>query len=180
MAAAERQRYEVVMPVGTPILDKLRALITHDGTPANERRVALERLEHLIRGHDGVSTVATRITRSTRIGRQRRMMPVDERERLTSFTEGLSIADFIALIVRACGQKGHIPEQIDFGSYGGDRPVIAVRFPIAASPQAVDFAAAVRETLPDTRVNLANRSGPEERLFLLYPPGKLGEVDAAA
>ena len=168
------------MPPGIAILDKLRALITHDGTPANERRVALERLERLVRGHDGPSSVATRITRSTRIGRQRRVLPVDERERLADYTEGLSLADCIARIARACGRQGHLPEQIDFGCYGSDRPVIAVRFPIEAAPQAVDFAQAIGETLPGTRVSLANRSGPEERLFLLYPPGKLGEVEAAA
>ena len=168
------------MPSGIAILDKLRALITHDSTPANERRVALDRLERLVRGHDGPSSVGTRITRSTRIGRQRRMLPVDERERLASYTEGLSLADCIGRIARACGRLGQLPEQIDFGRYGSDRPVIAVRFSIDAAPQAVNFAAAIGETLPGTRVNLANRSGPEERLFLLYPPGRLGRVEAAA
>ena len=168
------------MPSGIAILEKLRALITHDSTPANERRAALERLERLVRGHDGPSTVATRITRSTRIGRQRRMLPVDERDRLAGYTEGLSLADCIARIARACGPQGQLPEQIDFGCYGSDRPVIAVRFPVDAAPQAVDFAASIGETLPGTRVNLANRSGPEERLFLLYPPGKASGVEAAA
>ena len=167
------------MPSGIAILEKLRALITHDSTPANERRAALERLERLVRGHDGPSTVATRITRSTRIGRQRRMLPVDERDRLAGYTEGLSLADCIARIARACGQ-GQLPEQIDFGCYGSDRPVIAVRFPVDAAPQAVDFAASIGETLPGTRVNLADRSGPEERLFLLYPPGKASGIEAAA
>jgi hypothetical protein len=168
------------MPPGIAILEKLRALITHDGTPASERRAALDRLERLVRGHDGPSTIATRITRSTRIGRQRRMLPVDERDRLAGYTEGLSLADFIARIARACGQQGRLPEQIDFGCYGSDRPVIAVRFSVDAAPQAVDFAASIGEALPGTRVNLANRSGPEERLFLLYPPGKAIGVEAAA
>ncbi len=158
------------MPAGTAILEKLRALITHDGTPAGERQVALERLERLIRGHDGPSTVATRITRSTRIGRQRRLQPVDERERLGVYRDGLTLGDCIGSIARACGDNGHLPEQIDFGSYGSDYPVIAVRFSAETAPQAVDFAAAIGATLPGTRVNVANRCGPDERLFLLYPP----------
>jgi len=82
--------------------------------------------------------------------------------------------------VRACGENGALPEQIDFGCYGGERPVIAVRFSIEVAPSAIDFAAAVGTILPGTRVNLANRSGPEERLFLLYLPGKISALDAAA
>jgi len=159
------------MHAGTAVLDKLRALITHDGTPASERQVALERLERLLRGHDGPSTIVTRITRSTRIGRQRRTQQVDERGRLAAFVDGLSLAECIGHIVRACGANGPLPEQIDFGFYSGDRPVVAVRFPLEAAPPAVDFAAAIGGTLPGTRVNLANRCGPDERLFLLYPPG---------
>ena len=161
------------MPAGSAVLDKLRALITHDGTPAGERQVALDRLEHLLRGHDGPSTIATRITRSTRIGRQRRSHPVNERDRLTAYVGELSLGDCIGHIVRACGANSHLPEQIDFGCYGDDRPVVAVRFPLDAAPHAVDFAASIGTTLPGTRVNLANRSGPEERLFLLYLPGKI-------
>lgn len=168
------------MPAAFAVLDKLRALITHDGTPASERQVALARLERLLRGHDGPSTIATRITRSARIGRQRRTQQVDERERLAAYVEGFSIAACIGHIVRACGENGHLPEQIDFGYYGNDRPVIAVRFPLEAAPHAVDFAAAIGGTLPGARVNLANRTGPEERLFLLYLPGGTDDVDAAA
>jgi len=168
------------MPADTALLDKLRALITHDGTPASERQAALDRLERLLRGHDGPSTITTRITRSTRIGRQRRMQPVDERDRLGDYVDGLSLGDCIGQIVRACGQHGPLPEQIDFGCYGGERPVIGVRFSIEVAPPALDFAAAVGTLIPGTRVNLANRSGPEERLFLLYLPGKTCAVDAAA
>lgn len=168
------------MPADTAVLDKLRALITHDGTPESERRAALDRLERLLRGHDGPSSIATRVTRSTRIGRQRRVQSVDERDRLRGFVDALSIGDCIGHVVRACGEHGPLPAQIDFGSYGAERPVIAVRFPVETAPQAVEFAAAVSNTIPGTRVNLANRSGPEERLFLLYLPGKTGGLDAAA
>lgn len=168
------------MPAGTAVLDKLRTLITHDGTPASERQVALERLERLLRGHDGPSTIVTRVTRSTRIGRQRRSRAVNERDRLAAYVGGLSLGDCIGHIVRACGENSHLPEQIDFGCCSDDRPVVAVRFPIEAAPHAVDFAASVTATLPGTRVNLANRSGPEERLFLLYLPGKICGPDTLA
>jgi hypothetical protein len=168
------------MPADTAVLGKLRALIIHDGTPESERGAALDRLERLLRGHDGPSSITTRITRSTRIGRQRRVQSVDERDRLRGFVDSLSIGDCISRIVRACGEHGPLPAQIDFGSYGAERPVIAVRFPIEIAPQAVDFAAAVSDVIPGTRINLANRSGPEERLFLLYLPGRTAGLDAEA
>ena len=166
------------MQAGAAVLDKLRALITHDTTPATERQAALDRLERLLVGHDGPSTIVTRITRSTRIGRQRRTLPVDERERLAAYVDGLTLGECIGHIVRACGPNGQLPEQIDFGHYGVDRPVIAVRFPIETAPQAVDFAAAIGDTWPGTRVNLANRCDPRDRLFLVYLPGKTSDTTA--
>lgn len=168
------------MPATASLLDKLRELITHDGTPAIERRLALERLERLVRGHDGPSTITTRITRSTRIGRQRRSVAVDEFDRLAAYTAELSLADCIARIARASAPLGSLPAQIDFGCHGTDRPVIAVLFPAEEAPVALAFAVAIEAAFPGARVNLANRAGPGERLFLVYPPGRVTEVGVAA
>lgn len=168
------------MPATASFLDKLRELITHDGTPAAERRAALERLERLVRGHDGPVTAVTRITRSTRIGRLRRTVGVDELGRLAAYTHELSLADCIARIARACAPHGLMPTQIDFGCHGEDRPVIAVLFPAEEAPVTLDFARAIAAAFPEARVNLANRAAPGERLFLVYPPGTLGAVGSAA
>lgn len=168
------------MPATASLLDKLRELITHDGTPAVERRLALERLERLIGGHDGPTGITTRITRSTRIGRQRRSVAVDEHERLAPFTTEFTLADCIARIARASAPLGHMPSQIDFGCHEGDRPVIAVSFPIEEAPVVLDFATAIEAAFPAARVNVANRAAPGERLLLVYPPGKLWTGSAAA
>ncbi len=164
----------------TSLLGKLRELITHEGTSAAERCVALDRLERLVRGHDGPSTVTTRITRSSRIGRQRRAVAVDEMGRLGAYTTDLSLGDCVARIARASGHFGLMPTQIDFGWHALDRPVIAVLFPTEAAPVANDFAAAIAAEFAGARVNLANRSGPGERLFLVYPPGKAADAANAA
>jgi hypothetical protein len=168
------------MPSTSSLLDKLRELITHDGTSAAERSVALDRLERLVRGHDGPSSVTTRITRSSRIGRQRRAVAVDELGRLGPYTTDLSFGDCIARIARASGRFGLMPTQIDFGWHASDRPVIAVLFPTEAAPMAFDFAAAIDAEFAGARVNLANRSGVGERLFLVYPEGNAGDVGQAA
>lgn len=168
------------MPADSPLLQKLRALIIHEGTPATERQAALGRFERLLNRHDGPSVITTQITRSAKIGRQRRALPVDERARLEAYTEALSFGESIAMIVRACGPHGCLPMQIDFGCHAGDKPVIAVSFPREEAPSAVDFAAAVTTVMPEGQVNLANRSGPDERLFLVYPPGRVGEIGRAA
>lgn len=168
------------MPATASFLDKLRELITHDGTPAAERRAALDRLERLVRGHDGPSTAVTRITRSTRIGRQRRSVGVDEHGRLAAYTAELSLADCIARIARACAPHGLMPIQIDFGCHGADKPVIAVSFPDGEAPATLDFAMAIAAAFPEARVNLANRAEAGERLFLVYPPGTICAVGNAA
>lgn len=168
------------MPADQALLDKLRTMITHDGTPANERRAALERLERLVRGHDGPTTIATRITRSVRIGHKRRMSAVDERARLGAYTQALTLGDCIGRIARACGQHGRLPQQIDFGCHDGDKPVIAVHFPAEEAPNALEFSSAIGGTMPETRVNLANRADPGERLFLLYPPGRVSDLMVGA
>jgi hypothetical protein len=168
------------MPAASTLLDKLRELITHDGTPAAERSAALERLERLIGGHDGPSVIATRITRSTRIGRQRRAVVVDELGRLDRYTCELSVAECIAHIARASAPSGLMPMQIDFGTYSTDQPVIAVRFPAELAPRVVDFSAAIETVLPGSRVNLADRAGPGERLFLVYPKGQVVGAERAA
>lgn len=167
------------MPAASTLLDKLRELITHDGTPAAERRLALERLERLIAGHDGPSIAPTRITRSARIGRQRRALQLDELARLGPFTDQLSFADCIAAIARACAAHGVMPGGIDFGCRYEDQPVVAAVFLAEEAPNAVAFAAAIAEALPGTSVNLAERGGPNERRFLLYLPGKVFEPAAA-
>lgn len=164
------------MPVDQALLDKLRALITHDGTPANERRAALERLERLVRGHDGPTSITTRITRSVRIGQRRRSTAVDERSRLSTYTQALTISECVARIARACGPHGRLPQQIDFGCHDGDKPVIAVHFPSEEAPNALEFSAAISGTMAETRVNLANRADPGEKLFLLYPPGRVSDL----
>lgn len=158
------------------LLDKLRALIIHDGTPANERRAALERLERLVRGHDGPSTIATRITRSVKIGHKRRSTAIDERARLAAYTEVLTFGDCVARIARACGGQGRLPQQIDFGCHDGDRPVIAVHFPADEAPNALEFSAAVTGVLADCRVNLANIAPAGEKLFLVYLPGRVSDL----
>lgn len=168
------------MPAASTLLDKLRELITHDGTPAGERAAALERLERLVGGHDGPGVIATRITRSTRIGRQRRAFPVDELGRLDRYTAELCIAECIARIARACAPSGLMPMQIDFGTYGSDQPVIAVRFPVELAPRIFDFSATIETVLPGSRVNLADRAGPGERLFLVYPKGRVVGTNLAA
>jgi hypothetical protein len=168
------------MPATASLLDKLRELITHDGTPAVERRLALERLERLVRGHDGPSSIATRITRSTRIGRQRRSVAVDEHDRLAAYTVELSLADCIARIARATAPLGHMPSQIDFSCHDGDRPVIAVSFPIEEAPVVLDFSNAIEAAFPGARVNVANRANPGERLLLVYPPSKVSTGAKAA
>ncbi len=162
------------------LLDKLRALITHDGTPTSERQLALERLERLVRGHDGPSAIVTRITRSSRIGRQRRSLAVDEVGRLDAYTDALSLADCIARIARACAPHGVMPTQIDFGQHGTDKPVIAVLFPAEDAPATLAFSSAIEAAFTGARVNLANRSAPGERLFLVYPPGSVRAVGSAA
>ena len=167
------------MPAASTLLDKLRELITHDGTPAAERRAALERLERLIAGHDGTSIAPTRITRSTRIGRQRRALQLDELARLGPFTNQLSFADCIAAIARACAAHGIMPGGIDVGCRNADQPVVAVVFLTEEAPTVVAFAAAIAEALPGTSVNLAEHGGPNERRFLLYLPGKVVEPAAA-
>ncbi len=167
------------MPAASTLLDKLRELITHDGTPSAERRLALERLERLVAGHDGVGMPVTRITRSARIGRQRRALPLDELARLGPFTDRLSFADCIAAIARACAAHGMMPTGIDFGCRDEDQPVVAAVFPAEEAPNVVAFAAAMAEVLPGTRVNLAERGGPNERRFLLYLMGKVSELSEA-
>jgi hypothetical protein len=164
------------MPAASSLLDKLRELITHAGTPVPERRAALERLERLIAGHDGPALPPTRITRSARIGRSRRALTLDELGRLRAFTTQLSFADCIAGIARACEAHGIMPAGIDFGARDGEVPVVAVVFPKGEAPSAVSFAAAVDTTLPGTRLNLADHSGPDERRFLLYLPGRVRDL----
>jgi hypothetical protein len=167
------------MPAASTLLDKLRELITHDGTPAAERRSALERLERLIAGHDGTGMPPTRITRSARIGHRRRALHLDELARLDPFTDQLSFADCIAAIARACAAHGVMPSVIDFGCRNEHQPVVAAGFLIEEAPNVVAFAAAIAEALPGTGVNLAEHSGPGERRFLLYLPGKVLDFEEA-
>lgn len=155
------------------LLDKLRTLITHDGTPAGERQAALERLERLIAGHDGMVAPRTRVTRSVKIGRQRRRLPVDEWGRLAAYTAELSHGECLARIARACEAHGLLPLQIDFGEHAAERPVIAIHFPLGEAPNTLDFAAAVRAQMPEASVNLANQHSSDERLFLIYLPGRV-------
>ena len=111
---------------------------------------------------------------------ERLPVPVDELGRLDRYTAELSIAEFIARIARASAPSGLMPMQIDFGSYGDDQPVIAVRFPIELAPRVIDFSTAIETVLAGSRVNLANRAGPGERLFLVYPKGRVVGADLAA
>ncbi len=156
------------------LLDKLRALIVHDGTPATERQAALDRLERLLVGHDGAVRQRTELTRSARIGRRRRRLPIDEWTRLEAYAGELTFGACIGRLAAACAPSGVLPERIDFGRHGaGDRPVIAVQFPLSEAPDPNAFAAAIRDHFQGASVNLANEHAAGERVFLVYLTGRV-------
>ena len=162
------------MVVNPSLLDKLRALILHADTPEAERRAALDRLERLLAGHDGAFRPRTQLTRSVRIGRRRRRLPIDECTRLEAYAAGLSFGDCIGRVAAACVPHGVLPGRIDFGRHGDlDRPVIAVEFPLPDAPDANAFSASVRARFQDARVNLANEHAAGERIFLVYLEGRV-------
>jgi hypothetical protein len=164
------------MAASSCLLDKLRALIVHDGTPATERQAALDRLERLLVGHDGTVRQRTELTRSARIGRQRRRLPIDEWARLEPYAGGLSLGECIGRLAAACSGHGVLPQRIDFGRHGtGDRPVIAVQFPLPEAPNPIAFAASVRNHFPGASVNVANQQAEGERVFLVYLPGRVAD-----
>lgn len=159
------------------LLDKLRTLIVHDGTPAAERQAALDRLERLLVGHDGTVRQRTELTRSARIGRRRRRLPIDEWTRLEPYAGGLSLGECIGRLAAACSAHGLLPQRIDFGRHGpDDRPVIAVQFPLQEAPDPNGFSARVREHFPEASVNLANQHAQGERVFLVYLPGRVADA----
>lgn len=148
-------------------LDKLRELICHPGTPATERRAALDRLEALLTGGDAPQA-RTRVTRSTRIGRSRRPLALDELERLEPYALGRSHGEVVAELARACVLCGCRPDRIDLGWHSQEGPVVAVCFTSQPMPELQAFQKAVALWLPAAKVTLSTFVADGERRLLVF------------
>ncbi|MCS6779775.1 MAG: hypothetical protein NZ555_08745 [Geminicoccaceae bacterium] len=156
-------------------LQKLRELICHAGTPAAERRAALDRLEALARGEDA-PLARTVVTRSARIGRSRRPLPLDELERLEPYALGRSFGEVAAELARACLLSGCRPDRIDLGWHAQEGPVAAVCFASQPMPDLDRFRGAIRLWLPEAKVTLSTFVAEGERRILVFmAPGSGGE-----
>lgn len=155
-------------------LDKLRELICHAGTPPAERRAALDRLEALLAGGD-LPGPRTRVTRSTRIGRTRRLLPLDELERLEPYALGRTYGEVVAELARACALCSCRPDRIDLGWHPEEGPVAAVCFELQPMPDLDAFHRAILLWLPSAKVTLSTFVADEERRILVFlAPGSGG------
>lgn len=159
-------------------LDKLRELICHAGTPPTERRAALDRLEAVLTGGD-LPGPRTRVTRSTRIGRSRRPLPLDELERLEPYALGRTHGEVVAELARACALSSCRPDRIDLGWHPEEGPVAAVCFQLQPMPDLDAFRRAITLWLPEAKVTLSTFVAEGERRILVFlapgsggPPGE--------
>lgn len=155
-------------------LDKLRELICHAGTPPTERRAALDRLEAVLTGGD-LPGPRTRVTRSTRIGRSRRPLPLDELERLEPYALGRTHGEVVAELARACALCSCRPDRIDLGWHPEEGPVAAVCFELQPMPDLDAFRRAITLWLPEAKVTLSSFVADGERRILVFlAPGSGG------
>ncbi|MEZ5824698.1 MAG: hypothetical protein R3C97_08160 [Geminicoccaceae bacterium] len=153
----------------TERLEKLRRLITHDGTPEAERSAALKRLEAMI-GH-GTSPDAPPggyVTRSVRIGHRRRPIALDEFSRLEHYTPDATYGDVVRDIHLACQASSAIPSGVDFGFHQTDEAVVALRFRAGMMGNPMDLQEELRHFWPNARVNLSQQDLGEEKILLVY------------
>jgi hypothetical protein len=155
-------------------LDKLRELICHPGTPPAERRAALDRLEAMLTGADEPGP-RTRVTRSTRIGRSRRAIPLDELERLEPYAMGRTYGEVVAELARACALCTCRPDRIDLGWHPEEGPVAAVCFAGQPMPDLEAFRRAIGLWLPEAKVTLSTLVAEGERRILVFLAPGSGE-----
>jgi len=148
-------------------LDKLRAMILHPGTPDSERRSALNQLERALAGQTDRAG-RMRITRSVRIGRQRRVSTLDEVDRLDLYAGRRSYGEAIADFVRACRMGGKQPASIDFGFHANDEAVVALRFEEGGMPDAMALQAELRRNWPDARITLGTGPDTSRNTYIVY------------
>lgn len=144
------------------LLDKLKAMIVHDGTPTNERSAALERLIKMITDGGGP------VTRSVRIGTRRRRSVIDELGRIDPYAGDRTYGETIGSIHRACKTCSVLPISIDFGFHDSDEAVVAVSFASSGLPNGLDFQDALRLDWPKARVSATIQQGQADRTYLLY------------
>jgi hypothetical protein len=155
-------------------LDKLRELICHPGTPPAERRAALDRFEAMLTGEDAPGP-QTRVTRSTRIGRSRRPIPLDELERLEPYALGRTHGEVVTELARACALCTCRPDRIDLGWHPQEGPVAAVCFQTRPMPDLEAFRRAIALWLPQAMVTLSTFLADGERRILVFlAPGSGG------
>lgn len=155
-------------------LDKLRDLICHPGTPPAERRAALDRLEAMLSGDDQPGP-RTRVTRSTRIGRSRRPIPLDELDRLEPYALGRTHGEVVTELARACLLARCRPDRIDLGWHPEEGPVAALCFTTQALPELDAIRAAVALWLPQAKVTLSTFVAEGERRILVFLAPGSGE-----
>jgi hypothetical protein len=148
-------------------LDKLRELILHDGTPVHERRAALGRFEDMI-GRKAVQRLRTPITRSARIGKQRRGIYINELDRLEYYARGETIGDVLAALSKALVAVKSQPTAFDFGWDKSRGPVVGVGFVEDEAPRLVDFQDAVREHYAEAVVTRADLAADNESKLLVF------------
>lgn len=148
-------------------LDKLRDLICHPGTPAPERRAALGRLEAALTGADRPAP-RTLVTRSTRIGRSRRPLPLDELDRLEPYALGRTHGEVVAELARACRLAACRPDRIDLGWHPEEGPVAALCFRGQPLPDLDAVRGAVALWLPAAKVTLSTFLADGERRILVF------------
>ena len=149
----------------TDRLDKLRRLITHDGTPEAERSVALKRLEAMLgQGSLPEASDAGYITRSVRIGHRRRPINLDEFSRLELYTPEASYGDVVRDIHLACQASGAIPSGVDFGFHQSDEAVVALRFKSGMMGDPLDLQSELRAFWPKARVNISQQDLGSEKI----------------
>jgi hypothetical protein len=156
-------------------LDKLRELICHPATPPAERRAALDRLEAMLSGEDGPRP-RTRVTRSTRIGRSRRPIPLDELDRLEPYALGRTHGEVVAELARACALCTCRPDRIDLGWHPEEGPVAAVCFSAQPMPDLDAFRRAIGLWLPQAKVTLSTFVAEGERRILVFLAPGSGEA----
>ncbi len=148
-------------------LGKLRELICHPGTPAGERRAALARLEALLTDR-GRPAPVIRVTRSTRIGRTRRPVPLDELERLDAYALGLSYGEVVSELARACRAARFRPDRIDLGWHPEEGPVAALCVEDRPVPDLETLREAIRRWRPAAKVTLSTFVAEGERRILVF------------